>query len=86
MPAQWAVRGRGPEVGSLSGQVHGAERAAATSLGVGYVDITPWLCSATCTAVVGKYEAYLDEFHITASYSFFVEPLLIRVLHLPSAP
>ena len=63
----------------------GAEQAAATSLGVRYVDITPWLCSAMCTAVIGKYEVYLDQFHITASYSFFVEPLLIRVLRLPTA-
>ncbi len=62
----------------------GAEQAAAASLGVRYVDITPWLCSATCTAVIGRYEVYLDQFHITATYSFFVEPLLVRTLRLPA--
>jgi len=64
----------------------GAERSAATSSGARYADVTPWLCSARCTAVVGRYAVYLDQFHITASYSFFVEPLLVGVLRLPTTP
>ncbi|HEV3132989.1 MAG TPA: acyltransferase family protein [Acidimicrobiales bacterium] len=62
-----------------------AERGAAASVGARYADITSWFCSATCTPVIGKYQVYWDSWHITASYSFFLEPLLIQALGLPEA-
>jgi hypothetical protein len=50
--------------------------------GVRYISVTPWFCAGTCPAVIGKYEVYWDQFHITATYAFFLSGILARSLHL----
>ena len=56
------------------------ERAAARVGGAGYIDTTPWFCSATCTAIVGRYNVYLDQKHLTATYSMYLRDVLARAL------
>jgi hypothetical protein len=54
--------------------------------GAGYVNLTPWLCAADlCPAVVGRYLAYQDQFHITGTYAQALMPLLERAIGLKPA-
>jgi peptidoglycan/LPS O-acetylase OafA/YrhL len=62
-----------------------AEQAAATSSGARYISVIPWFCSTTCTAVIGKYEVYLDDHHVTGAYAFFLTGVLSQALDLPAA-
>jgi len=49
------------------------EAAASRALnGVTFVDPTPWLCSATCSPIIGNMVAYYDQSHISGSYSAFL--------------
>ncbi len=59
-----------------------ADQEAATSVGGRYIDVTPWFCSTTCTAVVGKYEVYINKGHVTRVYSYFLEKNLEQALGL----
>ena len=61
------------------------ERNAARLAGAGYIDTTPWFCSATCTAIIGHYNVYLDQKHLTATYSMYLRSVLARALFHPSA-
>jgi hypothetical protein len=56
--------------------------AAASSAGVRYVDVTPWFCSTTCTAVVSKYQVFFDQYHVGLYYSYFLGPVLGQALDL----
>ena len=62
-----------------------AEQRAATDQDAQYVNVTPWFCSNTCTAVIGKYEVYLDQYHVTAAYAFYLAGVLAAALPLPDA-
>jgi peptidoglycan/LPS O-acetylase OafA/YrhL len=59
-----------------------AERGAATQVGARYVDITPWFCSATCTAVIGRYEVYFDDYHLTLAYTIYLARVLSEAMTL----
>lgn len=59
-----------------------AEASATTHTGARYVSVLPWFCSTTCTAVIGPYEVYLDQFHVTAAYSLHLRDVLGRQLRL----
>jgi peptidoglycan/LPS O-acetylase OafA/YrhL len=63
-----------------------AEAAASKEEGVHYVSTTPWFCSSTCTAVIGDYEVYWDDAHITDTYAQFLAGVLVGSfpLSLPS--
>ncbi len=63
-----------------------AEAAAAGQLGARYIDLTPWFCSTTCTAVIGNNVVYLDLYHVTLAYSYFLEGALSETLHLALSP
>ncbi len=65
-------------------QTDTAERRAAASTGARYVDMVPWFCSTTCTGVIGRYQPYLDPFHVTAAYSFALRGVLTEELDLPA--
>ncbi len=69
---------------SFYGSLDNAEQAAAANVGARYINVTPWFCSITCTAVIGKYEVYLDQDHVTAAYAQFLSRMLAMSLHLPS--
>jgi len=63
-----------------------AEQQAVTALGGRYIDVTPWFCSKTCTAVIGNYLPYLNQLHVSAVYSVFLEQVLAEKLQLSVAP
>jgi hypothetical protein len=54
-----------PIISSMSDAEH---RAAATT-GAKYIDVVPMFCSTICTDVIGRYQPYWDQFHVTAAYS-----------------
>jgi peptidoglycan/LPS O-acetylase OafA/YrhL len=63
-----------------------AEATAARLTGARYIDVIPWFCAATCPAVIGRYEVYLDEYHITAAYSLrLINVLSHALLDTPSS-
>ncbi len=59
-----------------------AEQRAARQVGARYLDTTPWFCSATCTAVIGRYEVYYDDYHITLAYAVYLARVLNDALVL----
>ena len=61
-----------------------AESRAAAAEGARFVDVTPWFCDNTCSAVIGTYDVYAHGGHITADYSRFLEGVLAKSLKLPS--
>jgi hypothetical protein len=63
-------------------QYANAEEAAATGAGGRYISVIPWFCSTTCTAVIGDFEVYLDDHHITDAYALFLTGVLGQSLDL----
>ena len=63
-----------------------AEEAAARAESVPYLNPQPWLCTKVCSPVIGKYAAYSDWQHVTATYAAYlsldwegaIKPLLAR--------
>jgi hypothetical protein len=55
-------------------------QAAAQATGATYVATTPWLCTSTCTAVIGKYDVYADSSDITDSYSAYLQGVIAEAL------
>jgi hypothetical protein len=54
-----------------------AERRAVRAAGGVYLDVTPWLCTAsTCVVQVGNLLAYRDDNHLTTTYTTWLAPLL----------
>ncbi len=53
-----------------------ADRAAAHEAKVPYVNEVPWLCSATCTVVIGKMIVYNSSGHLTATYDTYLTDVL----------
>jgi hypothetical protein len=55
----------------------------AQQAGAGYVNLTPWLCTADlCPAIVGHYAAYQDQYHITGTYAQALMPLVQKAIGL----
>jgi peptidoglycan/LPS O-acetylase OafA/YrhL len=69
-------------VGSFWTSRDQAEERAASEAGARYVNVTPWFCSSTCTAVIGDYEVYWDDAHITSTYADFLAGVLAASLPL----
>ncbi len=59
-----------------------AERLVAAAQGVRYIDVTPWFCGSTCSAVIGDYDVYAAGGHVTLDYSRFLEGVLGQSLDL----
>ena len=49
-----------------------AEQAAATAEAVTYINPQPWLCTTSCSPVIGKMAAYFDTFHVSATYAEYL--------------
>ena len=64
--------------------VNRAEAKAADAVNARYISVIPWFCSTTCTAVIGKYEVYYDDYHITGTYSLYLTRVLSQALQLGS--
>ncbi len=62
-----------------------AEKAAADSIGAHYLDVTPWFCSTVCTGVIGRYEVFVDQFHVGATYTYVLEGVLRQALRISTA-
>jgi peptidoglycan/LPS O-acetylase OafA/YrhL len=71
----------GPESSYWKQYLH-AEQMAASNVGARYVNVLPWFCSTTCTAVIGKFEVYFDRYHVTAAYTFYLARVLGQALSL----
>jgi peptidoglycan/LPS O-acetylase OafA/YrhL len=59
-----------------------AQQSATQASGAGYIDPTPWFCTATCSAIVGRYVVYVGLSHITATYAQYLQTVLGRSLAL----
>lgn len=66
-----------------SEQIATAEHMQALATGIGYISPVPWFCSAVCTAVIDKYNVYLDGVHISATWAQYLENVLARSLGFP---
>jgi hypothetical protein len=53
-----------------------ASASAAQSSGAAFIDVIPWLCSATCTVLVGNMVVYSDASHMTATYAKYLSGAL----------
>lgn len=49
-----------------------AEKAAAKAEHVTYINPHPWLCTSTCSPIVGVYAAYYNNNHVTATYAAYL--------------
>lgn len=64
------------------GTLRAAEKPAATAAGATYIDTIPWVCSDTCTAVIGHYLVYKDLYHLTEAYTEYLEGPLAQAMGL----
>jgi peptidoglycan/LPS O-acetylase OafA/YrhL len=67
---------------SFEGQFNQAEAAAAAQSGARYINVTNWFCATKCSPVIGKYQVYFDNAHVTATYSLYLASVLDDALHL----
>lgn len=58
----------------------GAEKAAAKAEKVLFVNPMPWLCTTTCSPVIGKYIAYYDQYHVSVTYDAYLSGVLQTAL------
>jgi hypothetical protein len=65
-----------------NGAYYSAERAAARLVGARYINVLPWLCATVCSPVIGHFDVYFNQYHITATYATY----LSQVLHAALAP
>ena len=57
-----------------------AEAAAAKAEGSLFVNPMPWLCTKTCSPVIGSYIAYYDQYHISCVYAAYLSGVLQTAL------
>ena len=66
-----------------------AEKAAAAALSVNYTPVNyirtiSWFCSGNiCPAVIGRYDVYIDLYHVSSSYANYLEGVLAQALGFP---
>jgi hypothetical protein len=53
-----------------------AEQAAAKSTGVLFVKAIPWVCTKTCSAIIGNYVPYIDSNHISFAYAQYLSGVM----------
>jgi hypothetical protein len=57
--------------------VHDAgEAATAKANGARFINVVPWLCSTTCTAIIGNMIVYHNQYHLTATYTMYLSGVL----------
>jgi hypothetical protein len=57
-----------------------AEQAAAKATRVLFVNPNPWLCTKTCSVVIGSYIAYYDVYHVSCEYAAYLSGVLQTAL------
>ena len=65
---------------------HASEEAAASDTQSTYVDVIPWLCTETCTTIIGKTLVYSNTQHITATFARYMAGTLGEALARIDAP
>jgi hypothetical protein len=73
-----------PARSHLSPLFRQAEARAAVFAGARYVDTMPWFCTRTCSAVIGHFDVYADQQHVTNTYAQALEGVLATSLGLPA--
>jgi SGNH domain (fused to AT3 domains) len=53
-----------------------AQEAAAKAEDVAFIDPVPWLCTKTCSPVVGDMVVYRDAYHVTNTYVTYLSKVL----------
>jgi SGNH domain (fused to AT3 domains) len=53
-----------------------AERSEAIALGAGFIDALPWICTKSCSPVIGSFLAYLNSTHLDATYVTFLSRVM----------
>jgi hypothetical protein len=59
-----------------------AEQRAVGAMGGRYVSVVPWFCAQRCSAVIGRYQPYVNALHVSATYSLFLRQVLAEKLQL----
>jgi hypothetical protein len=54
----------------------GAEKLAAAKENVAYIDPLPWLCTSTCSPVIGNMIVYADSNHLTSIYAQYLSGVM----------
>jgi hypothetical protein len=63
-----------------SDQHFASEKAAAVTQRVPYINPEPWLCTTTCSPVVGNYVVFYDQTHVSVTYAAFLSGVLGKAL------
>jgi hypothetical protein len=64
-----------------------AQSDAAQELGDSYVNVIPWLCTKSqCPAIIGNFEVYLNQTHITTTYANQLSGVLATAIGLLPPP
>ncbi|MBL7262131.1 SGNH hydrolase domain-containing protein [Paractinoplanes lichenicola] len=53
-----------------------ADQTAAAATGSGYISVLPWLCTATCPAVIGNVTVYRNRFYLSGTYARMLNGVL----------
>jgi SGNH domain-containing protein len=57
-----------------------AEHIEATKLHVPFINVLPWICTTTCSGVIGGFLPYLNSTHLDATYITFLTNVLQTAL------
>jgi peptidoglycan/LPS O-acetylase OafA/YrhL len=71
-----------PRINSLT-PWRNAERQAAEAARARYLDVTPWFCANSCSAIIGKYDVYFNYDHVAIGYQRFLKSVLASAIDLP---
>jgi len=63
---------RNPSTRSVDQSHEPAERAAALADGARFINPVPWLCTTSCSPVVGNMVVYWDTYHVTNTYAVYL--------------
>jgi hypothetical protein len=63
-----------------------AERAETLSLGERFINPLSWICTTTCSPVIGSFLAYLNNAHLDATYVTFLSSVMQSALQKVLAP
>jgi hypothetical protein len=71
------------ESDAVAGYALLGQSKAARSVNARFVNVTPWFCTtAICPAVIGPYEVYEDQFHVTSTYTDVLSSVLQEAMAL----
>ena len=66
---------------NLSSHGHeAAERNEARRLGVRFINTLPWICTRTCSPVIGSFLVYLNNAHLDATYVAYLSQVMTAAL------